>query len=383
MDGATNSRNTDLLQQVLAGGQQSLEHSQTLPAQAYTSGAFFQLEVERIFRRQWLVVGHTSQLPTIGDYFTIDLLGEMLMIVRGSDTIRALSRICLHRWAPLANGSGHTKRFSCPFHKWAYDLDGRLVGAPLMDKVDFDVQSCRLPQYRTEIVDGFIYLNFSGDAPSIGAQLSELSVHLKRLAPHDWVVGARFDYDTAINWKIVVETFMECYHHIAAHPQTFEQLYPARLTYTEEGHPAWTVCHAPARADAPDTQIAAGFTDLGELTPQDRREFRLYLVYPYHLINVLPDRVFWFCLQPVSATRTLIQSYLLFNRQAFEQSDFQQRLQRERDFLIVVNDEDIAVNEMQQRGAATSSARPGRFSHLEKALWQLANYIRERLSAGE
>jgi phenylpropionate dioxygenase-like ring-hydroxylating dioxygenase large terminal subunit len=320
-------------------------------------------------------------VPRIGDYFTLDLLGEMLVVVRGPEKIRALSRICLHRWAPLVNGTGSTKRFSCPFHAWAYDLDGALVGAPLMDKVEFTPRECRLPEYRLEIVDGFIYLNFSGDAPPLGPELAELSVEFKRLSPDDWVVATSLDYDCAINWKIVVETFMECYHHIAAHPETFERLYPARLTYAEDSRPAWTTCIAPARADAPDSQISAGFPDLGELRPQDRREFRLYLVYPCHLLNVLPDRVFWFCLQPVSAARTRIQSHLLVRREALEQPDYQEKLARERQFMIVVNDEDIAVNEMQQRGAATRSAVAGRFSHLEKALWQLADYVRERIQS--
>jgi phenylpropionate dioxygenase-like ring-hydroxylating dioxygenase large terminal subunit len=381
MDGSSNPPAEELIQEVVAGEQQPLEQAHTLPPQAYTSEGFFQLEAERIFRKAWLVIGHVSQLPKPGDYYTLDLLGEMLVVVRGADRIRALSRICLHRWAPLVNGSGNTKRFSCPFHAWAYDLDGTLVGAPLMDKVEFAARSCRLPEYRIEIVDGFIYLNFSGDAAPIGAQLAELTAEFKRLSPDDWTVATSLDYDCAINWKIVVETFMECYHHIAAHPETFERLYPARLTYAEDARPAWTVCRAPARTDAADSQISAGFCDLGTLQPQDRREFRLYLVYPYHLLNVLPDRVFWFCLQPVTATRTRLQSHLLVRRDTREAPDYQEKLARERDFMIVVNDEDIAVNQMQQRGAATRTAMPGRFSHLEKALWQLAEYVRARIQA--
>jgi len=115
------------------------------------------------------------------------------------------------------------------------------------------------------------------------------------------------------------------------------------------------------------------------MSAQERREFRLYLVYPYHLLSVLPDRVHWFCLQPLGASRTRLQSNIIVRREAFEQPDYEQKMAAEREFLLVVNDEDIAVNEMQQRGAATRSAAPGRFSHLEKALWQLADYVRERI----
>jgi|HubBroStandDraft_6_1064221.scaffolds.fasta_scaffold17598_2 phenylpropionate dioxygenase-like ring-hydroxylating dioxygenase large terminal subunit len=379
MDGSTSLPCENLIQEVISGEHQPLEQATTLPPQSYTSEAFFQLEVERIFRKEWLVIGHISQLPRPGDYFTLDLLGEMLVVVRGTDRIRALSRICLHRWAPLVSGSGNTKRFSCPFHAWAYDLDGTLVGAPLMDQVDFTPRSCRLPEFRIEVVDGFIYLNFSEGAAPLAPQLADLSAQLKRLSPDDWVVAATLEYDCAINWKIMVETFMECYHHIAAHPETFERVYPARLSYAEDAFPAWTVCHAPARSDAADAQISVGFPDLGDLLPQDRREFTLYLVYPYHLLSVLPDRVFWFCLQPVSAARTRLQAHLLVQRDAPKQPDYHDRLASERNFLVAVNQEDIAVNEMQQRGAASRSAQVGRFSHLEKALWQLADYVRDRI----
>jgi len=368
-----------LLQAILAVPDEPLARATTLPPQAYTSEGFYQLEVERIFRRQWLPVGHLSQLPEVGAYFTVDLLGELLVIVRGPDRVRALSRVCLHRWAALVNGPGKVKRFSCPFHKWAYGLDGRLLSAPLMDQVEFERHAHCLPEYRMECIDGFIYVNLSGEAAPLAAQLSELSASLARLAPQSWTIGASLDYDCPVNWKIVVETFMECYHHIAAHPRTFEPSFPARLTYVEDGRAAWTLGHAPARSSVPDSRITAGFPLLGEMTAEERREFRLYLVYPYQLLNVLPDRIFWFCLQPQGAARTRFQAHILVRREALELPGYAERMEAERRFLVIVNDEDIAVNEMQQRGANARAAAPGRFSHLEKASWQLATYVRERL----
>ncbi len=380
-DDTVSSGAGDLLRTALARSNAPLDRAGTLPPAAYTSAAFYRLEVERIFRKQWLAIGHVSQLPKVGDYFSIDLLGEMIVAVRARDRIRALSRICLHRWAPLVEGAGNTRRFSCPFHKWAYDLDGRLLGAPLMEQVEFDASSLCLPEYRIEIVDGFIYLNFSRDAEPLAPQLSDLSTALAKWAPQDWVIGATLEYDCAINWKIVVETFMECYHHIAAHPETFERAFPARITYVEDGRPAWTVGHAPLRADLPDEQASAGFPDLGEMTREERREFRLYLIYPYQLFNMLPDRTFWVCLQPEGPARTRFQTHIMVKREALERPDYEDRMAAERRFLSTVNDEDIAVNVMQQLGAATRAAEAGRFSHLEKALWQFADYVRERLKA--
>jgi phenylpropionate dioxygenase-like ring-hydroxylating dioxygenase large terminal subunit len=287
--------------------------------------------------------------------------------------------VCLHRWAELLHGSGNCQRFACPAHKWTYDLDGRLVGAPAMDQVQFDTRQQRLPEYRSEIVDGFIYVNLSADAAPLAAQLQELSRELEPLAPERWRIGVTLDYDCPVNWKLVVETFSECYHHIGAHPETFDATYPGRDSYVGEGRPAWTVLHAPAHREVPQDRLTAGFPLLGELTEQQRQEFRVYLVYPYQLLAVMPDRVYWFCLQPCAAMRTRFQAHLLLDPRASDDPNYAQLIEAERSFYARFNDEDIAINRMQQRGVATGAARPGRLSHLEKALWQFANYLRQQL----
>jgi phenylpropionate dioxygenase-like ring-hydroxylating dioxygenase large terminal subunit len=369
-----------LVEAVLAGRSQALERAETLPPEAYTAQAFYRLEVDRIFRKEWLCVGHVSQVAGIGDYFTLDLLGEMLVVVRASDDrVRVMSRICLHRWAPLVNGTGNAKLFSCPFHKWGFALDGRLLGAPHMEDVEFDPKACRLPEFRNEIVDGFIYVNFDKAAAPLAPRLQDFSSAVAKFKLDELVIAGTLAYDCAINWKIVVETFMECYHHIAAHPETFERAFPARMSYVEDGRAAWTLGHSPARPEVPDETIAAGFPPLADLTAEERHEFRLYLIYPYHLLSLLPDRVFWFCLQPDGPARTRMQTHILVRRSALDDPDYAEKLAKELDFLKTVNAEDIAVNEMQQLGAATPSAEAGRLSVLEKAVWQLAEYVRGRV----
>jgi phenylpropionate dioxygenase-like ring-hydroxylating dioxygenase large terminal subunit len=368
-----------IMEAVASGMNRPLEQAETLPPDAYTSQAFYRLEVERIFKRDWLCIGHVSQLAKIGDYFTLDLFGEMLVVARAEDGIRAMSRICLHRWAPLVNGTGNARLFSCPFHKWGFALDGRLLGAPHMDEVEFDPKTCRLPQFPTEVVDGFIYMNFDKDAAPLAPALADFSVAMEKFKLDDLVLAGSLDYDKKINWKIVVETFMECYHHIAAHPDTFERTFPARMSYTEDGRMAWTVGHSPARPEVSDDVVSAGFPYLADLTAEERHEFRLYLIYPYHLLSLLPDRVFWFCLQPEGPARTRFQTHILVTKAAAAEPDFQEKIAAELAFLAKVNDEDIAVNEMQQLGAATPTAVAGRLSHLEKAVWQLADYVRARV----
>jgi len=369
-----------ILDAARAGKDLPLSKGTTLPPEAYWSEAFFQIEVEKIFLKDWLCVGHVSRLPKVGDYFPIDLLGEMLVVTRAADRVRVLSRICPHRWTPLVNAPGNGSKLQCPFHKWTFGLDGKLLGAPLMDGVDFEAADCRLPEFRSEIINGFIYMSFNEAAPELAPQLAGLSARLAKFRLDELEPGFVVEYDLPINWKIVVETFMECYHHIGAHPQTFERNHPARMSYGEDGEAAWTVVHSPARADVPDEEIASGFPPLGEMTSEERHEFRLYLVYPYHIFILLPDRMGYFCLQPESAMRTRLQSYTLVRPEAKADPGYDAKLEAERGFFMKFNSEDIAVNEMQQRGVRTRSAQPGRWSHLEKACWQLGSYVGRRVS---
>lgn len=138
-----------------------------LPAPAYHSTEFHVAEAAGVFGRQWICAGHVAMLPNVGDYFTIDLVGNLLVAVRGKDRIRVLSRTCRHRWASVVEGAGNTRRFTCPFHNWSYGLDGSLLAAAFMDQAGgFDRSECRLPEVRTEILDetGLIFIALSEEA---------------------------------------------------------------------------------------------------------------------------------------------------------------------------------------------------------------------------
>lgn len=173
---------------------------------------------------------------------------------------------------------------------------------------------------------------------------------------------------------------MECYHHIGAHPTTFERNHPARMSYVEDGEPAWTVGHSPVHAKVADEELVAGFPLLGPMSDEERREFRLYLVYPYHIFILLPDRMGFFCLQPEGPMRTKVQSHMFVRPEAQADPQYAARVESERGFFTLFNDEDIAVNEMQQRGLVSRSAQAGRWCHLEKACWQLGSYVGRRVS---
>jgi phenylpropionate dioxygenase-like ring-hydroxylating dioxygenase large terminal subunit len=367
-----------LVDEALAGSAKTMGKSRTLPPGAYTSQAFFELETAKIFRGDWICVGHVSQVANVGDFFTVDLFGELLVVVRGPDRIRAMSRVCLHRWAPIAEGSGNAKIFSCPFHKWGYSLDGQLLGAPFMEQAEgFSPKECRLPEVRTEIVEGLglIYITFSETVGSISERLEGLCERLAPAGMKDMVVFQTRIIENDYNWKILIETFMECYHHIGAHRETLEPNFPARLSWVEDEKQGWSVCHSPLREEI----VHEAYMD------DDKRPFSLYLVYPSLLMGSAMDverseRMNFITVTPVGPNKVITKRHMLV-RPEDATDELREKMEKQRERFKKVNDEDNAVNDMQQIGAASSFARLGRLSHLEGSVWHLAEYVRNRLTA--
>jgi len=126
---------------------EGVERSVTPSAAWYYDPDLYRLELERIFARSWSFVGSTSDLARPGDYFTVDVAGEPVVVARGKDDrIRAFSNVCRHRAGPVAEGKGRRQSFVCGYHGWCYGLDGRLIAARDMDRrPGFDVDHIRLP----------------------------------------------------------------------------------------------------------------------------------------------------------------------------------------------------------------------------------------------
>ncbi len=363
-----------LMQEALAGSSEAVEDSWTLPPAAYTSRAFFELEVAKVLKPAWNCVGHVAQIPNVGDYFTVNLLGEPIVVVRGPDRVRALSTVCLHRWAPVVAGSGNAKLFSCPFHKWGYALDGRLLGAPFMDHArGFPPQDCRLPEFRLEILDplGLIFVTFNETIAPVGEKFASLAA---RATEEGWdfadqVIVDLMDQDNAYNWKIQVETYMECYHHIGAHAETAEPDSPGGRSWCEAGDGTYSVCHGGKPASVTPEQL------------KEKPPLRFLLVYPMLMIHKDGRSTGFRILFPEAPDRTRSRVFSLKRREETEAPDFAQKMEERRKLVDRINQEDNAVNDLQQIGAASSVAQAGRFSHLEACSWQLAEHIRRQLRA--
>ena len=121
------------LQELRANVAQPFERAHAMPKSVYTSPEFLALEERHIFARDWLCAGRAESLPNPGDYLTMEITGEPVIVLRDRDgELRAMSNVCRHRMSTLLQGRGHVRSIVCPYHAWTYNLDGTLRGAPAM-----------------------------------------------------------------------------------------------------------------------------------------------------------------------------------------------------------------------------------------------------------
>lgn len=378
----------------------------TLPAQAYTSEAFFDWEVQHLLRAGWQCVAHVSQLPSAGDFLNLELLGEPLIIVRGKDqAVRALSRVCPHRAmdimpagfgydgrrpaeASSAAGCGHTRLFLCPYHAWTFELDGGLKACPEMHEArGFARDEIGLKSFPVRLWQGFVFINLDGSEPDFenGLLTAAADISAYQLAEMQLVISR--EWDCPFNWKALVENFMESYHHLGIHHKTLQPTMPARDTWTEEERRHYVRAHLPykesavaaQRALAASGQPGAELPLIPGLSAQQHSEWGLFLIHPSCLIATAPDRVIWYRLQPLGPDRLKLLTTVLVPRAVAESPGFETQREKAAAQLNEFHLEDMEVCTAVQRGLYSSGWQPGRLSHLEMPVWLFHRYLAARI----
>ena len=190
------------------------------PARFYTDPAVSAREIERIFARTWQVVGHREQLAKPGDFFTTELLGEPLLLVRGAQgELRGFYNVCRHRAGPPAEGCGSRKLFRCGYHGWTYGLDGALISAPEFEgQPGFDRKEFTLAPVRAEEWSNLIFVNLDPGAEPLSRAWGSFRNRLNVLVLTGMKLFERRTYDMKCNWKTYVDNYLEGYHLPSVHP---------------------------------------------------------------------------------------------------------------------------------------------------------------------
>ncbi|MBB4906208.1 aromatic ring-hydroxylating oxygenase subunit alpha [Actinophytocola algeriensis] len=179
----------------------------------------FAADVEHVFTVGWLFVGHSCELRAAGDYYTVDIGRDRVIVVRGRDNeIHAHHDVCAHRGSRIVSAPrGNTHSFVCPYHRWVYGLDGRLRAARQMGPC-FSTEQYRLAPVAVREVAGLVFVCLAADPPPFEPFAEALAPQLRPHGLADARIAARERYRVAANWKTVVENSRECYH-CGNHPE--------------------------------------------------------------------------------------------------------------------------------------------------------------------
>ena len=306
------------------------------PPEAYTSEAFYRFELEAVWYREWICVGRLEEIPAIGDYFSLRVAGEPLLVVHASPgEIVAMSAVCRHRGMIVAEGRGRASAgFVCPYHRWTYDRRGLLVGAPQMSGVQgYEAGSCALPRLRVETWRGFIFVNMDPDAAPLAA----------RLAAIEPIVGPyglenlrgeflrdpeyHFDFDAPWNWKAYSEAQAECYHCDKLHGDTPVMRGMDCGTIQMGAQDAINgVFSYSIQARAPDVTLnhlgRSIFPAIGSLDDAQRHLTHAVTIAPGLFMQLLPDSVIAVSWSPSGPSSIRVKRHRLYPQATLDRDDF-------------------------------------------------------------
>ena len=348
----------------------------TLPPEIYTDDAFLSFERDALFSREWLCIGLVSQVPEAGDYLTATVNGEPIIVARGKDAVvRAFSAVCRHRGMQIADDTGNCGTFTCPYHQWVYGLDGRLLGAPAMERTaDFDKKQIALPALAVEEWQGFLFVNFDTDAAPLGPTLRRYEPYLEHYDLEHAVCPGTFTLtDLPWNWKVMFENFNDGYHANRLH-HTIQDFCPSRLA----AFPVpWDDASNVIFRTNGYTHIDGGFNAttkallpvFPQLTEEERWRSTFALIPPSLCMGTAPDQAFFFIVRPKSVDTIDVEIGYLLHPSALEHPMF--------DHLFKMSDAGVQVFVAQDRDATTKVQRGlhSRFAIRGRYSWQEESHV--------
>ncbi len=330
-----------------------LSRAWSIPAPYYTRSEILALEREKIFSRTWQVVGHRHQVVKPGDYFTGELAGEPLLIVRGANgELRGFYNVCRHRAGPPAVGCGSRKLFRCAYHGWTYNLDGALISAPEFEGVqEFNPSQFSLAPVRTEEWFNLIFVNLDPNAAPLGKVLGDLPQQAEHFDFQSMKRFERRTYNMKCNWKTYVDNYLEGYHLPSVHPGLNRELdYNA---YSVEPYARHVRQWSPIRGAQPGDSSPRRYQEAREDLTTD-----YFWVFPNWMLNCYPDNISLNIVLPLEAEHSLAIFEWYLPEKDFESPAAKASVE----FSDQIQIEDVAICEAVQKNLRSRSYHRGRYS---------------------
>jgi phenylpropionate dioxygenase-like ring-hydroxylating dioxygenase large terminal subunit len=357
----------------------------TLPPVLYTSEEVLDFERDALYAKEWLCVGRAERIPNPGDWFTVTITGEPLIVLRDKEgQIRCLSAVCQHRAMQVCEGEGNSTTFKCPYHHWIYGLDGRLLGAPAMERTEaFDKGDWGLPEMRVEQWMGFVFVNLDPDASPLGPTLDRYTPYLAHYHLEEAVCPGTFTLeDMPWNWKVMFENFNDGYHANRLH-QFVQDFCPSSMSAFPE---PWDDDSNVIFRTSGYTHMDGGFNAthrvimpvFPELTDEERTRSTFALIPPTLCFGTAPDQCFFFLVRPKTAQTIDVEIGYIFHPSALDDPLFEEKMMLSDAGVQVFVRQDQDATTKVQYGLNSRFAPRGRYSWQEESHVQFNRWLVQR-----
>ena len=355
-------------------GSLPLDVASTIPNIWYTDAEVAKRERSAVFGDNWLFVGRTEQVREPGQFFTLTIAAEPVLVARGEDgVLRAFANICRHRAARvMTEEQGCATKFRCPYHGWTYDLAGQLRGVPEFDGVsNFSRDKNGLPALAVETWGPFVFVHPGSPRQALGEYLHPLEDRLAPFAIDDLKFNGRRSYELDCNWKVYCDNYLDGGYHVhSIHPSLAPVL--DYKNYKTEIQQSFSVQSAPLKVpeQGEDTSAAAVRTGTAAAYAW---------IYPNFMINAYAGVMDTNLVLPLSPNRCRVVFDFYFAPGTMTPEKWEESMR----VADQVQAEDVGICEDVQRGLGSRHFVAGRFSvRREAGVYHFHRLLAKQLRAG-
>ena len=354
----------------------------TLPPACYADPEVHALEEAAIFRRGWIGVGRSDTWSANGDYRTFELGGVPIIVVRDDDgRLRAYGNSCSHRSSRILEGEGTCARIRCRFHFWTYGLDGRLIGAPSMQRTPgFDTAEHGLTEFALSERHGFALVSLEEEPPAIDDWLGDFGDLHADWPLSDVVTTRRREFTVDCNWKAFAEVFNEYYHLPYVHPDSIDGTYdepddPEQVDGAYASHFGTTVGTGGLLDATQDQALPA----IPGLTGRPTTGVRYSWLFPNLMVALGREALWMYEVYPDGPDRCRCAQVVCFPQATIDAEGFEDSVVDYYERFDTALGEDIPMLVQQHAGQRSPFARQGRFSYLESNVAAFADWYAGQL----
>ena len=344
--------------------------SSSIPPLCYSNDKILEIEKNLLFKKQWICIGHIKYLKKPGDYFTKLISDIPIIVIRDKLLqIRVFLNVCRHRSARLLEGKGNTSGIVCPFHSWAYNLEGKLKGAPNMNEAkNFHKEEFGLKEFQSEERLGLCFVSFDKSNQKLDDQIDNFEVIHSKWPMENLISTRQRTFTVNCNWKAFLEVFNEYYHLPFVHPETIGEIYQVP-DFPDETNGSFTSQFGKTSGTGALLEKEQEFAlpRMPGLNKEAFNSVRYTWIFPNLTFAIGDDALWIYEVYPLTSEICEVFQTTCFPESTTNLNNFETLSKQYYHRMDAAIEEDIPALINQQNGLRSSYAEQGRFSPLLEA----------------